>query len=165
MKCPYCGRGDTRVVDSRESDEGRSIRRRRECVACENRFSTYEQAEFFDLLVIKKDGRKVSYKKEKLADSIKLASKKRFGIEQVNQIVSDVEADIFSIGKSDIESKEIGNFVMNRLENLDQVAYLRFASVFKSFGTGKRFLKELNKLEKTKEEKRKVNNLKKMSIK
>ncbi len=147
MKCPYCNHEDTRVVDSRETDEGRTIRRRRECEECKERFSTYEQVEILNLIVRKKGGKKEEYNKEKLEGSIKIASNKRLEDDEIEDMVADVEHEIRARGKAEVESRDIGEIVLKKLKEKDEVAYLRFASVFKSFGTGKRFVKELNKIE------------------
>ena len=147
MKCPYCNFEDTRVIDSREINEGRTIRRRRECSSCKARFSTYEQVEILNLLVIKKNGRKEEYKKEKLEEAIRIATNKRLSEDDLLQLVTDIEAEIHAEGKCEINSKDIGEIALKRIKQKDEVSYLRFASVFKSFGSGKRFVKELNKLE------------------
>lgn len=148
MVCPYCKNTDTRVVDSRETDEGRVIRRRRQCEKCKVRFSTYEQIELNNILVVKKDGRKEEYKKEKLEEGIKRAANKRLTGQEIEDLIASIESQIHSKGNCEISAKEIGEIVLEKLKQKDEVSYLRFASVFKSFGSGKRFLKELNKLEK-----------------
>ena len=146
MKCPHCNHDDTRVIDSRETDGGRTIRRRRECGKCKERFSTYEQIEILNLVVIKRNGEKEEYKKEKLAESLKRATNKRLDEAELEQLVSDVEPQINVCGKPEITTKEIGNIVLCKLKERDEVSYLRFASVFKSFGSAKRFVKELEQL-------------------
>jgi transcriptional repressor NrdR len=146
MKCPHCNHDDTKVVDSRETDGGRTIRRRRECEKCKERFSTYEQIEILNLLVVKRSGEKEAYKKGKLEESLKRATNKRLTDDEVEQLISDVESQINVCGKSELTTKEIGNIVLLKLKEKDEVAYLRFASVFKSFGSGKRFIKEINQL-------------------
>ncbi len=146
MKCPHCNHDDTKVIDSRETDGGRTIRRRRECEACKERFSTYEQIEILNLLVVKRNSEKEEYKKEKLEESLKRATNKRLDEDELEQLVSDVESQINVCGKSELTTKEIGNIVLCKLKEKDEVAYLRFASVFKSFGSGKRFIKELEQL-------------------
>ncbi|MDD3607549.1 MAG: transcriptional regulator NrdR [Candidatus Moranbacteria bacterium] len=148
MRCPYCGYAETRVVDSRETNDGRTIRRRRECEKCRVRFSTYEQVEILNLVVEKKDGSKEEYKKEKLEEGLKRATNKRIENEEFSNLVLEIETEINSKGKCNITSREIGEIIMKKLKEKDEVSYLRFASVFKSFGSGKRFLKELNNLEK-----------------
>lgn len=148
MKCPYCNHSETKVIDSREAGDGNTIRRRRECEKCQERFSTYEQVEILNLTVVKRDGKKEDYKKEKLEEGISRAVNKRLEEEDLSVLVSDVETEINAEGKCEVTSKEIGEIVLRKLKEKDEVAYLRFASVFKSFGSGKRFVKELNKLEK-----------------
>jgi transcriptional repressor NrdR len=147
MKCPFCHSPETKVVDSRETNSETAVRRRRFCQKCEKRFSTYEQVEMLNMLVVKRDGRKEEYKKEKMEEGIKLATNKRVKGETLKQIVADVESEINCKGKEEITSKEIGSIILEKLKEKDEVAYLRFASVFKSFGSGKRFIKEFNKLE------------------
>jgi transcriptional repressor NrdR len=139
------------VIDSRETDDGRVIRRRRECEKCKARFSTYEQVELLKLLVVKKDGRKEEYKKEKLEEGIRRATNKRVNEDQLSDLISLIEAELHAKGESEVHSKEVGDIALRRLKERDEVSYLRFASVFKSFGSGKRFVKELNKLEKENE--------------
>jgi transcriptional repressor NrdR len=148
MKCPYCNFDDTRVVDSREISDGRTIRRRRECPKCKERFSTYEKVALLNLTVIKKNKKKEEYKKEKIEDAIRIASNKRLNDDEIADVVAEIESEIHAKGKCEIQSKEIGEIALRKIKQRDEVAYLRFASVFKSFGSGKRFLKELNKLEK-----------------
>lgn len=150
MRCPYCSHKETKVVDSREIEDGKTIRRRRECEnkKCKSRFSTYEQIEMLNLTVKKRDDKKEEYKREKLEESIRRATNKRLDESQITQIVSVVESKIRAKGKCELTTKEIGEIILAQLKEKDEVSYLRFASVFKSFGTGKRFVKELNKLEK-----------------
>lgn len=149
MRCPYCGHKETKVVDSREIEDGKIIRRRRECEKekCKSRFSTYEQIETLNLVIEKRDGKKEEYKKEKLTESIRRATNKRLDEAQIAQLVSIIEAELRSIDKTEITAKEVGKIILAQLKQKDEVSYLRFASVFKSFGTGKRFVKELDKLE------------------
>ncbi len=149
MKCPYCGHKETKVVDSREIDDGKTIRRRRECEnkKCKSRFSTYEQIEMLNLMVRKRDGSKEEYKREKLEESVKRAANKRLDEPQILQVIFVVESEIRSKKGCEVSTKEIGEIILEQLKGKDEVSYLRFASVFKSFGTGKRFVKELNKLE------------------
>lgn len=151
MKCPYCNHNDSRVIDSRETDDGRVIRRRRECEKCKARFSTYEQVELMNIVVLKKDGKKEEYKKEKLEEGIRRSANKRLNQDQIIELVSTVEGEIHAKGSPEVSSKEIGEIALEKLKEKDEVAYLRFASVFKSFGSGKRFVKELNKLERKNE--------------
>ena len=148
MKCIFCDFNETKVIDSRETNDGGVIRRRRECLKCSARFSTYEQAEPIDLKITKKDGRVEDYKKDKLKESIFRATNKRLSEEAIDGIIMEVEAEIMKKENCTITSKDIGEIILGKLKNKDEVSYLRFASVFKSFGSGKRFVKELNKLEK-----------------
>ncbi len=148
MKCPFCNHIETRVIDSRDTNENKTIRRRRECEKCQARFSTYEQVEVLGRIVIKRDGGKEAYNREKMEESIRLATNKRIEGEELRQLVDEVEAEINCGGKTEITSKKIGNAILENLKKRDEVAYLRFASVFKSFGSGGRFIKELHKMEK-----------------
>lgn len=148
MKCPYCNFKDTRVVDSREIGDGRTIRRRRECPGCKERFSTYEKMALLNLTVIKKNKRKEEYKKEKIEEAIRIAANKRLNDDEISDVVAEIESEIHAKGKCEIQSKEIGEIALKKIKQRDEVAYLRFASVFKSFGSGKRFVRELDKLEK-----------------
>ncbi len=148
MKCPFCNHIETKVIDSRDTNDNKTIRRRRECEKCQARFSTYEQIEVLNRVVIKRNRDKESYNRGKMEKSIELATNKRIKGLDLRQLMDEVEAEINCDGKSEITSKKIGNAILNNLKKRDQVAYLRFASVFKSFGSGKRFVKELNKIEK-----------------
>ncbi len=145
MKCPYCNNPDTKVIDSREVEEGRAIRRRRECEKCEERFSTREKIELLNLIVIKRNKEKEEYNKNKITNSLSIATNKRIKENELEDLIAGVEGEIFARGKNKIETKEIGNIILERLKKLDEVAYLRYVSVFKSFGSGNRFTKELNK--------------------
>ena len=148
MKCPYCSNDDTRVVDSRVTEEGSVIRRRRQCEKCDARFSTQEQIEILNLIVKKKDGRKEEYRKEKIGEAITRAANKRLNEEEIEKMITEIENEIHARGKGEISSREIGEIALKKLKEKDEVSYLRFASVFKSFGSGERFVKELSKLEK-----------------
>lgn len=148
MKCIFCSHNETKVIDSRETNDGGVIRRRRECLKCSARFSTYEQAEPIDLKITKKDGRQEDYKKEKLKEGICRATNKRLSDDAIDGIIMEVEAEIMKKENCSVTSKDIGEIILGKLKDKDEVSYLRFASVFKSFGSGKRFVKELNKLEK-----------------
>ncbi len=146
MHCPYCGHKETKVIDSREASNGKVIRRRRECEKCQARFSTYERVEILNLIVKKRDGKKEEYKKEKLEEGIRRATNKRMNEEELADLISDIETEINAKGNCKVSSREIGGIVLRKLKERDEVSYLRFASVFKSFGSGKRFLNELNKM-------------------
>ena len=147
MLCPFCSYPNTKVVDSRETLEGRAIRRRRECEDCQARFSTYEEVEIFRLLVVKKDGRKEEYDKSKIEKGLKRAFEKRpQAEEQVEKMMGEIEYALHEKKVSEIPSQKIGSLIMEKLKDVDEVAYIRFASVYKSFGSAKSFLKALEKL-------------------
>ncbi len=146
MKCPYCGFPDSKVTDSRDTAGGDVIRRRRECEKCQARFSTYERVELLNLTVEKRNGKEEEYKREKLEEGLRRATNKRMSEEDFAGIFSEIETEINARGKCRITSKEIGEIVLKKLKKKDEVAYLRFASVFKSFGSGERFVKEIGKL-------------------
>jgi transcriptional repressor NrdR len=134
MKCPYCGHVDLKVVDSRDSDTGESVRRRRECLQCSKRFTTYERIEAVPLYVIKKDGRREDFDRQKLVTGLMKATTKRpIPRGDVERIVDEIEAELRTRGKVEIPSREVGELVMDRLRGLDEVAYIRFASVYRSF--------------------------------
>ena len=147
MRCPNCSNDDTKVLDSRPTNEGAAIRRRRECVKCEFRFSTYEEVELLDLTVIKRDSRTQPYMREKIESGIRKAFEKRpISRDDFKELVSKIEQDIQKMGKSEIASKEIGGIVMKRIKGLDQVAYIRFASVYRQFADVDEFVREAKKL-------------------
>lgn len=149
MNCPFCNNAETKVVDSRETNEGKITRRRRECLKCELRFSTYEEVELLKVTVIKKDGSRVEYDKSKIESGIKKALEKRpISDEKVAQLMRDIEYCIHSLEKSEVLTREIGKIVLKKLRELDEVAYVRFASVYKSFGSIESFKKELDMLDK-----------------
>ena len=149
MKCPYCGVTEDKVVDSRASKEGTAIRRRRECLGCERRFTTYESIEDTPLTVIKSDGRREIFNKNKLIDKIRLSCTKRpISTEQIEEIADRIEDQLVSKGEREIEAKQqIGELVMNELKRLDDVAYVRFASVYRQFKDLSDFKEELRQLE------------------
>ena len=147
MKCVYCGHMESKVVDSRPTDEGSSIRRRRECLACKKRFTTYEKIDSLPLLVVKKDGERVSFNSDKIKIGIIKACEKRpVPMQDIEKLVADVEKTIFNSLQQEITSKEIGELVMKGLKKLDDVAYVRFASVYKEFKDVDTFMKELQNL-------------------
>ena len=149
MQCPFCGFKETKVTDSRDTNEDKVTRRRRECLKCESRFSTYEEVELLHLTVVKRDGQKEDYDKHKIERGIRRALEKRpFTNEKFAKLLGDIEYDIQSLEKEEIASKEIGKMVLNKLKSFDEVAYVRFASVYKSFGSIESFKKELDSLEK-----------------
>lgn len=134
MKCPFCGNHETQVVETRISEEGDSIRRRRQCHACEKRFTTYERAEVNFPTVVKKDGRRLEYASGKLRASIALALRKRpVSTEQVDAAIARIEEKLLSLGLREVASNKIGELVMRELKRIDKVAYIRFASVYRSF--------------------------------
>lgn len=151
MKCPICYYHDTKVIDSRVATDGLSIRRRRECLKCEFRFSTYEEIELLDLVIVKRDGRREAYSREKLTSGLKKALEKRAITEdKFKKLVHNIEKDLQRLQKPEITSRQIGAVVMKGLKKFDQVAYIRYASVYESFKDAHEFRKELNKLIKDK---------------
>lgn len=134
MLCPYCKKGNSRVIDSRDLGGGESIRRRRECMACERRFTTYERVESVSLMVVKKDGRREEFIPDKLRQKIRVALTKRaIGEEELDVIVGRIESELLAMGTKEVPSGAIGELVLHELKNLDQVAYIRFASVYREF--------------------------------
>lgn len=149
MICPFCNHIDTKVIDSRDTNDGKITRRRRECAKCNARFSTYEEVELLNLTVIKKDGTKVDYDKLKIEAGIKKALEKRpITKERLSKLLGDIEYDIRTLEKPEIATREIGRIVLKKLRGLDEVAYVRFASVYKSFGSIESFKKELDSFDK-----------------
>lgn len=134
MKCPFCGHVDTQVVETRVSEEGDFVRRRRQCGACEKRFTTYERPEVNFPAVVKKDGRRIDYERDKLRASFNLALRKRpVSTEQVDAAIERIEEKLLNLGVREIQSTRIGELVMRELKKLDKVAYVRFASVYRNF--------------------------------
>ena len=149
MKCPKCGYNESKVIDSRPSEEGASIRRRRECLSCQNRFTTYETVEKLPLLVIKKDKTRQTFDKNKLLNGIIEACHKRpITLEQMEAVVNEIELELQNSLSHEVPSSKIGVLVMEKLKALDEVAYVRFASVYRQFKDISTFLKELEKLQK-----------------
>lgn len=147
MKCPVCYYQDTKVIDSRVASDGLSIRRRRECLKCGFRFSTYEEVEILDLSIVKRDGRKEAYSREKLIKGLRKALEKRpITDDNFKKLVNSIERDLQAMRKSEITSSQVGQVLMKRLKRVDQVAYIRFASVYESFKDAQTFQRELNKL-------------------
>lgn len=147
MKCPFCSHENTRVIDSRPADENNSIRRRRLCDECGKRFTTYEKVETIPLIVIKKDNNRETYDRSKIEAGILRACHKRpISVDQINQLVDAVETSIFNREEKEISSGIIGEMVMNKLKDLDTVAYVRFASVYREFKDINTFLDELKKV-------------------
>lgn len=147
MKCPFCGMDNTRVIDSRPADDNCSIRRRRQCDECGKRFTTYEKVETIPLSVIKKDRTREPYDRNKMMAGIRRACHKRpISVEKIEEMVNKIENDIFNLEYKEIESKVIGEIVMERLKSLEQVAYVRFASVYREFKDVNTFMSELKKM-------------------
>lgn len=147
MRCPFCKRDDSKVLDSRESAEGTVTRRRRECLGCRKRFTTYERVEELMPLVVKKDGRREPYDREKLISGLQKAVEKRpVSMDQLEALVAEVESRLLERGEKEVSSSLIGEEVMRRLRAVDQVAYVRFASVYRSFRDIEEFMDELKGL-------------------
>ncbi len=147
MRCPNCGSLEDRVVDSRSSREGREIRRRRECMGCGKRFTTYEYVEDSSFTVIKSDGRREAFNRQKLLNGIRLACTKRpVSIARIEAMVDDIESEVVGLQEREVDAKQIGELVMDKLRKLDEVAYVRFASVYRAFKDKKEFVEELSKL-------------------
>ena len=147
MKCPFCGFDESKVIDSRPTDENTAIRRRRECLKCQKRFTTYEKLESISLVVIKKDQSRQQYNREKILKGIITACEKRpISLAQMEKVADDIESELYQSMEREIESTRIGEKVMDKLKNLDEVAYVRFASVYKRFDDIHTFMEELRGL-------------------
>ena len=147
MKCPRCGFEEDKVVDSRTTKEGEAIRRRRECLKCAFRFTTYEYIERAPMMVVKRDGRREQYSREKLLTGLVKACEKRpVSHEQLEKIVDEIEAAIFGKFKNEVKSTELGNLVIEKLQGLDEIAYVRFASVYRQFKDINQFMSEVRGL-------------------
>ncbi len=147
MKCPQCAFEEDKVVDSRTTKEGEAIRRRRECLKCGHRFTTYEYIERVPMMVVKKDGRREEYSREKLLGGLSKACEKRpVSREQIERVIDDIETGLFSKFRNEVKSTEIGNLVVERLQSLDEVAYVRFASVYRQFKDINQFMNEVKVL-------------------
>ena len=147
MKCPYCGAIDSKVIDSRPADEGATIRRRRECLTCKKRFTTYEVIERMPLIVIKRDGSRQSFDRVKLINGMVRACEKRpIALAQLEQVADEIEQELQSGIDHEVSTSIIGEMVMKHLKDLDEVAYVRFASVYRSFKDINTFMEELSKL-------------------
>ncbi len=152
MKCPFCGFVNDKVVDSRESKEGESIRRRRECLKCEKRFTTYERIDEIPYMVVKKDGRREKFDRQKVLNGILRACEKRpVSMGKMEQIVNEVEGFVIDSPERERKTSEVGEMIMQRLKRLDKVAYVRFASVYLDFKDVQEFMTELKDLLKTKD--------------
>ena len=153
MKCPYCAQIDNKVIDSRLSKDGRTIRRRRECMECERRFTTYEKLEEVLPMVVKKDGRREPFNREKIIEGMKKSCQKRpISITRIEEFVDSMESYFQELGKREIESKEVGERVINNLKDWDEVAYVRFASVYRQFKDINEFMAELEGILKSRRE-------------
>ncbi len=151
MKCPYCNKENTRVIDSRPAEDGLSIRRRRECDECGKRFTTYEKIETIPLVVIKKDNTREPYDREKITSGVFRSCHKRpISVAQINELVDEIETAIYNREEKEIPSTVIGEMVMDKLRGLDPVAYVRFASVYREFKDVSTFMDELKKILETK---------------
>ena len=147
MKCPYCGFSESKVIDSRPAEEGASIRRRRECLSCSKRFTTYETVESLPMVVVKKDGSRQSFDRRKvLGGMIRACEKRPVPLADLERIAEEIEQDLQNSMEREISTDIIGERVMDRLRNVDQVAYVRFASVYRQFKDIDTFMTELNKL-------------------
>lgn len=147
MKCPFCGSADTSVIDSRPADDNTSIRRRRSCPDCGKRFTTYEKVETIPLIVIKKDNNREQYDRTKIEKGVLLACRKRpVSAGMLSKIVDEIETEVFSLEEKEVSSDAIGEIVMQKLEKVDPVAYVRFASVYREFKDVDTFMNELKRV-------------------
>lgn len=134
MKCPFCGHANTQVLDTRMSEEGDTVRRRRRCETCDRRFTTYERIELFFPAIVKKNGSRVDYARAKLKDSMRLALRKRpVSAEAIDEAIARIEEKLLALGQKELPSSQVGEMVMRELRKLDKIAYIRFASVYRSF--------------------------------
>jgi transcriptional repressor NrdR len=146
VKCPFCGNDNTKVIDSRPTEEG-AIRRRRQCECCEKRFTTYEKIESLPLIVIKKDNNREPYNREKLvAGIVRSCHKRPVSMSQIQAMVDEIENQIFNMGEKEVSTETIGTIVMEKLKDLDEVAYVRFASVYREFKDVNTFMDEIQKI-------------------
>ena len=147
MKCPFCGFLESKVIDSRPADESTSIRRRRECLACKKRFTTYETIESLPLVVIKRDGSRQTFDKAKLINGmVRACDKRKIPLPVLEQIADEIEQELQGALDREVTTEEVGEMVMNRLQDVDEVAYVRFASVYRQFKDIDTFMQELTKL-------------------
>lgn len=147
MKCPFCSAADTKVIDSRPSDDNTSIRRRRQCIICGRRFTTYEKLETMPFMVIKKDETREPYERSKIEQGVITSCHKRpVSTQQIERLVDEIEAQIFSLEEREVPTATIGEMVMDKIKDLDEVAYVRFASVYREFKDVSTFMNELSKL-------------------
>ena len=147
MKCPFCGKENTKVIDSRPAEDNSSIRRRRQCDICGRRFTTYEKVETIPLIVIKKDDNREPYDRDKIqAGIIRSCHKRPVSVNQITQMVEEIENQIFNLEEKEISSSSIGEIVMDNLKDVDQVAYVRFASVYREFKDVNTFMDEIKRI-------------------
>lgn len=147
MKCPYCAFRESKVIDSRPADEGNSIRRRRECLACRKRFTTYETIETLPLVVIKRDGSRQTFDKAKLINGmVRACDKRKVPLPVIEQIADEIEQELQGALDREVTTEEVGEMVMRRLQDVDEVAYVRFASVYRQFKDINTFMQELTRL-------------------
>ena len=147
MKCPYCGYSESKVIDSRPADEGSSIRRRRECLSCQKRFTTYETVESLPMVVVKKDGSRQSFDRRKvLGGMIRACEKRPVPLAELEEVAAEIEQELQNSMDREISTEHVGEMVMERLKKIDEVAYVRFASVYRQFKDIDTFMTELNKL-------------------
>ena len=147
MRCPFCGSEEDKVVDSRSVREGRAIRRRRECIKCAHRYTTYEYIENVELTVVKSDGRREPFDRQKLIEGMRLALKKRpVSVKKIESMADEIQGDLQELTKNEVTSQTIGEMVMKKLQEVDEVAYVRFASVYRKFQDKEEFFSELKKL-------------------
>ena len=149
MRCPYCNYDETQVIDTRETENLEATRRRRECMKCSKRFTTYERVEEADIIVVKKDGRRERFQRQKVLNGVVEACEKRsIPLEKIEKLVDEVESDLRKRDSVEVESKVVGDIVMRKLKTLDKIAYIRFASVYREFEDLDRFTEELEKIQK-----------------
>jgi len=147
MRCPFCHHKDSKVLDSRATEEGASIRRRRECTKCSRRFTTYERLDQVPFMIVKKDGRREAFSRDKILNGVLKACEKRpISPDQIEKMIDDIEKDVRNTREREITSNEVGEIVMERLKELDEVAYVRFASVYRQFKDINSFMSELQQL-------------------
>lgn len=147
MKCPFCGKEDTKVIDSRPADDNSSIRRRRKCTECGKRFTTYEKLETIPLVVIKKNEEREPYDRSKIERGVfRSCIKRPISVDQINALVDSVESTVFNLGDKEVPSSQIGEILMDKLQKLDPVAYVRFASVYREFKDVNTFMDEIKKI-------------------
>lgn len=147
MRCPFCSFPETKVVDSRPTEEGQAIRRRRECINCNRRFTTYEKIEEIPLMVVKKDGNRQSFDRNKILNGIIKACEKRpVSMDKIESLVDEIEKNLYNSMEKEVTSTAIGEMVMNKLKDIDHVAYVRFASVYREFKDLNSFMEELKNL-------------------